>query len=57
MLKKENDFNVVITVPEKELLREIIKSEKANVSVFGLPDRNQQVKYQKMLDHLDGKFA
>jgi len=54
----KNEENIVrVSGSEREVLREIIKSEKANIQVFGLPNKQEQLKYERVLERLDGKFA
>lgn len=48
---------VRVSGSEREILREIIKSEKANVRVFNLSDKQEQIRYERALERLDGKFA
>lgn len=53
-IKKED---ISISDIERELLGEILKSEKANLRVFPLNDKKEQVKYEKILDQLCNKLA
>lgn len=55
MKKVENSFK--ISKSEKAILREIVRSEKANIQAFGLPNRNQQIRYIRTLDKLNYKLA
>jgi hypothetical protein len=56
-MDKAKEDIVKVSSSEREILREIIKSEKANVQVFNLPNKQEQVRYEKVLERLDGKFA
>lgn len=42
---------------EKQLLGEMIKSEKATLKVFPLSNKREQIKYEKILGELSMKFA
>lgn len=54
----KDKVNVVkVSSSEREILRDFIKSEQANIKVFNLPSKQEQVKYEKVLERLDGKFA
>lgn len=48
---------VRVSGAERELLREMVHSERVNLKVFNLPSKQQQSKYEKMLDGLAGKLA
>lgn len=58
-MKRQKNNHVILKVShsEKEILKEMISSERANVKVFGLPNRHQQIKYEKLLDGLVMKFT
>jgi hypothetical protein len=57
MKKDIQEKHLKVSDVEKELLSEIIKSEKANLRFFPLPNRKEQVKYEKILGQLCSKFA
>lgn len=54
---KNSDVVVKLTDFDREILREIIRMEKANIGVFSLPNKQEQDKYQKSLERLDKQFA
>lgn len=52
---KKND-SIDISGAEKEVLREMVQSERANLNIFGLSNREEQSKYERVLKRLDGKL-
>ena len=56
-VNKGKEDIVKVSGSERELLREFIKSEQVNIRVFNLPSKQEQVKYEKVLERLDGKFV
>jgi hypothetical protein len=46
-----------MSTDEKEILREIVKSEKANLRIFSLPNKQENNKYERILKSLDNKLA
>jgi len=54
-MSKENMIKV--SGSERELLREMVRSERATIQVFNLSNKQEQTKYERTLDRLDGKLA
>ena len=54
---KRDDRSGYFSNQEKEVLREIIHSEKANLQVFPLQDKDESERYQKILKDLDSKIV
>jgi hypothetical protein len=57
MNKNKKDVVIRISDFEKELIRELVKSEKANLEVFSLPKRKENIHYENVLKKLDLKLA
>jgi hypothetical protein len=56
MSKARLDNLIKISPPEKEVLREIIHTERENLRVFNLSNKDEQIRYEKLLDRIDKKL-
>ena len=54
---KRDEGSEYFSTQEKDVLREIIHSEKANLQVFPLQDKEESERYQKILKDLDSKIV
>lgn len=57
MARRNEKKEIEVSPEEKEVLKEIVHSERENVRVFNLPNRREQSRYEKLLDGLDKKFT
>lgn len=56
-LQNKEDWEIKVSEKEKEILREIVRSEKASLQIFSLPSKKENNKYQKLLNRLDSKLT
>jgi len=54
--KANKSEGVRVSDRERDILQELIKSEKANLRVFSLPSKKEQAVYERILEGLDRKF-
>ena len=50
-------LEIKISKQEKEILREIVQSERASLKVFSLSNEKENKKYEKILNTLNSKLA
>ncbi len=53
----KNAQDIRVSDKEREILLEIVRSEKANLQVFSLPNKRENKEYKELLSSLDSKLA
>ena len=53
----QKNTEIKISKKEKEILKEIVQSEKANLEVFSLPNKRENEKYKNILGRLNNKLS
>ncbi|MCL5008833.1 MAG: hypothetical protein M1400_00635 [Patescibacteria group bacterium] len=55
-MKKDKKV-IKVSGVEREILREIVRSEKANIRVFNLQNKSEHNRYERTLQSLDNKLS
>ena len=53
----QENKEIKISQQEKEILKEIVQSEKASLEIFSLPNKKENEKYKNILGRLNNKLS